>query len=198
MSNKYEPMAGDTIGATCEQIQSMFRCGGGAPVSCVFNEIELTADETTSAESLEQFYWDESKRRSDAYWASPEGQARQREIDEQQKIADEARAEGIKEFDCIDTKLWQSWVEANQDEYGSGVVRYASRWAAMMDAAIAHGDQLKDVADKLSHEADLEGITGFMFGCARSMLVQCWQHGKELETILKPDTVSGSNLTEND
>ena len=35
-------------------------------------------------------------------------------------------------------------------------------------------------ADRLSHEADIEGITGFMYGCAVSILAQCWKYGEEL------------------
>lgn len=35
-------------------------------------------------------------------------------------------------------------------------------------------------ADHLSHEADTEGITGFMYGCAVNILSQCWEHGEEL------------------
>lgn len=35
-------------------------------------------------------------------------------------------------------------------------------------------------AEKLSHEADTEGITGFMYGCAVSILAQCWEYGEEL------------------
>ena len=35
-------------------------------------------------------------------------------------------------------------------------------------------------ADRLSHEADTEGITGFMYGCAVSILSQYWEYGEEL------------------
>lgn len=35
-------------------------------------------------------------------------------------------------------------------------------------------------ADRLSNEADVEGITGFMYGCAVSILSQCWKYGEEL------------------
>lgn len=35
-----------------------------------------------------------------------------------------------------------------------------------------------DNADKLSYEADEEGITGFMYGCAVSILSQCWKYGE--------------------
>lgn len=33
-----------------------------------------------------------------------------------------------------------------------------------------------DNADKLSNEADVEGITGFIYGCAVSILSQCWKY----------------------
>lgn len=37
-----------------------------------------------------------------------------------------------------------------------------------------------DNADKLSYDADTEGITGFMYGCAVSILSQCWEYGQYL------------------
>ena len=37
-----------------------------------------------------------------------------------------------------------------------------------------------DNAFKLSMEADEEGITGFMYGCAVSILSQCWEYGEYL------------------
>lgn len=37
-----------------------------------------------------------------------------------------------------------------------------------------------DNADRLSREADTEGITGFMYGCAVSILSQCWVYGEYL------------------
>ena len=37
-----------------------------------------------------------------------------------------------------------------------------------------------DVAKELSFKADTEGITGFMYGCAVSILSQCWKYGEEL------------------
>ena len=35
-------------------------------------------------------------------------------------------------------------------------------------------------AESLSHEADTEGITGFMYGCAVSILSSSWEYGEEL------------------
>lgn len=33
---------------------------------------------------------------------------------------------------------------------------------------------------KTSHDADTEGITGFMYGCAVNILAHVWEHGEEL------------------
>lgn len=74
----------------------------------------------------------------------------------------------------------------NQDPYGSGVYKYLERWADLMEEAINNSDGksveqvLVDKAEDLSHKADTEGITGFMYGCAVNILSQCWIHGEEL------------------
>ena len=77
-------------------------------------------------------------------------------------------------------KEYQDYVEKNSDDYGSGVVRYGERWAEMMEPLLALGCRLGDVADRTSHEADTEGITGFMYGCAVQALAQFWIHGEQL------------------
>ena len=50
----------------------------------------------------------------------------------------------------------------------------------MMEERIANGEKIEDIAKELSHKADTEGITGFMYGCAVSILLQCWEYGEEL------------------
>lgn len=45
---------------------------------------------------------------------------------------------------------------------------------------LLRGEKLIDIADKTSHEADTEGITGFMYGCAVNALSQLWEYGEEL------------------
>lgn len=42
------------------------------------------------------------------------------------------------------------------------------------------GDKIVDIADSTSREADIEGITGFMYGCAVNALSQLWKYGEEL------------------
>ncbi len=79
-----------------------------------------------------------------------------------------------------DKDAWKEFEDKNSDPYWSGVVRYAKKWAELMEEAMDNGEKIADIADKLSHEADTEGITGFMYGCAVSSLSEHWEHGEEL------------------
>ena len=79
-----------------------------------------------------------------------------------------------------DPEGWNLFAANNNDPYGSGVVRYAERWADAMEAEMAAGKALGDIADATSHSADTEGVTGFMYGCAVSVLAKVWKHGEEL------------------
>ncbi len=75
---------------------------------------------------------------------------------------------------------WQAFADNNLDPYGAAVVRYAENWARLMQAKLKCGARLEDIAEASSGEADTEGISGFMYGAAVSMLSQCWIHGEGL------------------
>lgn len=75
---------------------------------------------------------------------------------------------------------WDKHVAANQDPYGKGVIDYVERWADLMETKMNAGQTIEEMAESTSHEADTEGITGFMYGCAVSVLSQVWEHGEEL------------------
>ena len=79
-----------------------------------------------------------------------------------------------------DIKAYEEWKKNNTDAYGSVIFRYAERWADMMEERIANGEKIEDIAKELSHKADTEGITGFMYGCAVNILSQCWEYGEQL------------------
>lgn len=49
-----------------------------------------------------------------------------------------------------------------------------------MEARMVNGEKIADMADTTSHEADTDGITGFMYGCAVKALAYFWEHGEEL------------------
>ena len=77
-------------------------------------------------------------------------------------------------------KSWALSLEVNTDPYGNAILRYASEWATQMERKIAEGATVRDCADQCSHSADDEGITGFMYGCAVSLLAGIWIHGEAL------------------
>lgn len=75
----------------------------------------------------------------------------------------------------------------SKDGYSKGVVDYGERWANAMESLLPPSPSASQVvaflegsADRLSHEADTEGITGFMYGCAVSALARFWVYGEEL------------------
>lgn len=80
-------------------------------------------------------------------------------------------------------ELHDDVVAKNNDPYGACAVRYAQEWAEAMEARIATGAKLEDIADPTSHEVDRRpgfGITGFMYGWAVGFLAEGWVHGEEL------------------
>lgn len=79
-----------------------------------------------------------------------------------------------------DQQGWDKGIANNQDPYGARIYSYAKDWADLMEKAMAEGKKLEDVADSTSHTADYDGITGFMYGAAVSVLAHCWEHGEQL------------------
>jgi hypothetical protein len=77
-------------------------------------------------------------------------------------------------------EAWQEWVDSNTDPYGEAVIIYAERWANLMESKMEEGAELEDIAKNTSHEADTDGITGFMYGAAVQVLSQCWEYGERL------------------
>ena len=76
--------------------------------------------------------------------------------------------------------------ENNRDPYGKAVYTYLERWADLMEEEINSSDKspeevIPECADELSHDADTEGITGFMFGVAVNILSNVWKYGEILK-----------------
>lgn len=130
----------------------------------------LTADELACDAQVEAA---NEKRRADARSAY-EAAAKAKQD------AMEIRLCGAPAIELSDESGWQTFRANNADSYGGAVVTYAERLARLMQVEIAAGHKLEDVADRLSSEADIEGITGFMYGCAVSTLAQVWKHGEQL------------------
>lgn len=92
-----------------------------------------------------------------------------------------------------DESAWTEGLKNNQDGYGSAVYRYAGKWATLMEERTGgDANKIAEVAKAASHDADSEGITGFMYGCAVSILAHCWEHGEELRRWHNLDTQIGT------
>lgn len=87
---------------------------------------------------------------------------------------------------------WEKGLANNQDPYGNACYQYASEWATRMEFEIAKGGKIKDIAKRTSNEADDEGITGFMYGCAVNILAGAWLHGEALRLWHNLDTQIGT------
>lgn len=79
-----------------------------------------------------------------------------------------------------DREAWKAWVDKNQDPYGKAVIDYAKRWADLMEERMANGENLEEIAKETSNEANTDGITGYMYGAAISVLHTSWKHGEQL------------------
>jgi len=90
-----------------------------------------------------------------------------------------------------DEKAWERAVEINDAPYGKATIDYTRRWAELMEVKIGEGYALEEIARSTSHEADTEGITGFMYGAAVSTLAGCWKHGEELRRWHNVETQLG-------
>ncbi len=78
-------------------------------------------------------------------------------------------------------KMWNEGKAKNTDPYGSGIFDYAERWADLMESHIRSGKILDaETMKSTSHVADTDGITGFMYGAAVSILSAVWIHGEQL------------------
>ena len=82
-------------------------------------------------------------------------------------------------------KEYKDWYDKNLDPYGHACFTYAEKWAELLEEKIENSDKNPQIvivenADKLSHDADTEGITGFMYSMAVSILSHCWKYGEEL------------------
>jgi len=72
----------------------------------------------------------------------------------------------------------------NLDQYGHAIYTFAERWAELMEKDIEQcgGPTATAIAnfEKREMEADTEGITGYMYGAAVSILSDCWEYGEIL------------------
>lgn len=93
----------------------------------------------------------------------------------------------------INQKEYDAWkakqVDGNGDPepYGLECFNFAERWANVMEKKMAKGEKLENIAKQTSYDV-ADGITGFMYGMAVSILSKCWIHGEQLRKWHNLDT----------
>ncbi len=176
-------MAGNTIQSACEEAVRLAKlelCN----VEFDFNDQKLTATPDSDPAAMAKGYMDDCERRHAEYVASPEYKRQQEEYEAKQRERESKLyamlASAPDHMTLRDPEGWKESCRVNSDGYGGAVMTYAERWARLMEARMSKGECIADIADECSHLADNEGITGFMYGCAVSILSKVWQHGEAL------------------
>ncbi|MBQ8044515.1 MAG: hypothetical protein IJ272_10320 [Clostridia bacterium] len=138
-------------------------------------------------ESIEQ-----QRREHEEYMKTPEYRAKRakelkyytRRENVEKDVITVSKTEAIEFKDEEAANKWENWVQINSnDPYSFGVVTYAKYWAKYMQHLMRkHNKSVKDIAEQTSHVCDIEGITGFMYGCAVSILAEVWKYGDDLKS----------------
>lgn len=107
----------------------------------------------------------------------------------------EARMVNAPEMEFADKTRWdEALPQTAESLYGTSIATYAERWARMMQLELSEGKELTEVWIETSHEADLEGMTGYSQGVATHLLTETWVHGAELRRL--HNAYWGSNSTD--
>lgn len=69
--------------------------------------------------------------------------------------------------------------ELCSEPYGAAIVRYAERWADLMEKDFSGGN-IRSLSEETSWKAGRAGITRTMHGRAAEILIKFWQHGIDL------------------
>lgn len=179
------------------------------PVEFDFNGVIVTALHDDEESAVVGRYNEAMRREADdrraaraAWLKTPAGIAETKRKDAERAALNERRrplvdaiqVDGLAPFSLLEGKrdLWLEGLKNNPESYGRAVYRFASHWAFLMEHAIANGATVSDIARSACRDADNEGITGFMYGCAVSILSQCWEHGDELRRWHNIDVQFGS------
>jgi len=186
MKLEYKPVVGDHIERAATQAIKLSQEHDGKAVKLTFNGCDLTVTADKTPEDVCKAYDKECTRQAEEYRNSPEGKlaakaAQDREDQRaREKTEVDRKISGIS-MEFSDRASWDKVKSLNTDPYGAAAVRYAERWAKLMQAEMDSGKKLEDIIESTSYQADDEGMTGFMHGAARCILYKTWKYGKALD-----------------
>lgn len=187
---RLDTYAGNFINDVCAKAIAL-SAETGESVGFEFNQVEIVCQPgSTQGDLLKQFEdglaanAEAYRVKRAAYEASPEGIAEMARARAEHATKETKRAEAFANSDAApswrDEAGYKAGLEKNQDSYGGRCYSYAADWARIMQGMMRRGATVSDCADEASHYADTDGITGFMYGAAVSILAHCWEHGEEL------------------
>jgi len=182
-TKKIKISLGYSIGKACKDVVDLAN-KDNTRIEFDFNGQTITALPNTNTETLVKIYKDESDLRYQEYINSDEYKRKQaaykrKELEKKEKLNIYLKDAPVK-MTLKDESGWIKACEANTDPYGNAVIVYAETWARLMEVRMSAKEQLQTIADECSHLADIEGLTGYMYGCAVSILSSVWIHGEEL------------------
>lgn len=84
----------------------------------------------------------------------------------------------VKETAMID---WENCKRLNSGEsYSRAIIRYTILWVQYMEYLTKkYGMEMSEIWDRCSDLANVDGVTGFMYGAAASIISRVWQSGEE-------------------
>ena len=204
-----EPMVGSSITKFVENLQCFFvpysNLYGVKAIEVGFNQFSMRVDEQNANRVLA--YFDRSLAISSGLYEKE----RQEYLNSPEYIHDHAQAlkkkcrkkavvQKIKNFQkhadgfAIANGMQAEWEKCKEinlgnqskdaHEYNKCIIDYTILWAQYMEYLMAkHNQKLADIWDRASHLADIDGITGFMYGCAVGLLSSVWKYGEELRIV---------------
>ena len=196
-----EVQCGSHINGACQDALSIFNdvdnvdpvTGEREPVTFEFNGTPVTTQEGDTVETMYARWNAEITRKSEEYRNSQEYKDQQAAYAEKERLAALATAKmeasAVAEFTKSNQEAWDADYNANKnDGYGAAALSFANRFARFLETKINEGlavgktvrQVLEESGNEMSHVADVEGITGFMYGCAVGCLVRCWKYGEDL------------------
>lgn len=172
------------INECAEKMCAMAKENPDAEIRYNFNGIPITATNDSIPDSIIDFFHRECNMRRAKYLQSDEYKRDQERIKKEDENHKELLRGALhfspKEPTIINKESWENQVAINNDSYGKGVMNYAHLWMRLMEGRIQKGDTLENCAEEASHIADIDGITGFMYGCAVQIISAVWIHGEAL------------------
>lgn len=190
----YESQLGESIEETVEEMISIAKANSDS-VLANFNGKRIKVDSSDTAQYVVKLFHDELERENAEYRASDEYKKRTAEREKKHRehalVLEGALSVAPAKMTFADETAWNDAAKRNDDPYGSAVMRFADRWARLMELRMSEGWKLEDTAKDAAHMADSEGITGFMYGCAVTILSKVWIHGEALRRWHNLDTQIG-------